>query len=41
MMLERGFILPNINFKVPNEKIPFTEWNMKVGIAPTKDSGSC
>lgn len=30
MMLERGFILPNYDFKYPNEKIPFKAWNMKV-----------
>ena len=31
LMLERGFVLPNYDFKHPNEKIPFKEWNMKVG----------
>ncbi len=30
MMLERGFILPNYDFKQPNENIPFKEWNIKV-----------
>lgn len=30
LMLEKGFILPNINFKKPNEAIPLGEWNMKV-----------
>ena len=30
LMLEKGFILPNINFKKGNAAIPFTEWNMKV-----------
>lgn len=30
LMLERGFILPNFDFKIPNKKIPFTEWNLKV-----------
>jgi len=30
MMLERGFILPNYDFKKPNEKIPFSKWNLKV-----------
>ncbi|OCL14366.1 polyketide synthase [Glonium stellatum] len=30
MMLERGFILPNYDFKKPNEKIPFTKWNLRV-----------
>lgn len=29
-MLERGFILPNHDFKEPNEKIPWKEWNLKV-----------
>jgi acyl transferase domain-containing protein len=30
LMLERGFILPNYDFKQPNEKIPFDEWGLKV-----------
>jgi 3-oxoacyl-(acyl-carrier-protein) synthase len=30
LMLEKGFILPNINFDKPNEAIPLAEWNMKV-----------
>ncbi|KAF2015178.1 hypothetical protein BU24DRAFT_372104 [Aaosphaeria arxii CBS 175.79] len=30
LMLERGFILPNYDFKRPNEKIPFDEWGLKV-----------
>ncbi|KAI0001395.1 ketoacyl-synt-domain-containing protein [Xylariaceae sp. FL0662B] len=30
LMLERGFILPNYDFKHPNEKIPFKEWHLKV-----------
>lgn len=30
MMLEKGFVLPNTNFKTPNESIPLGEWNMKV-----------
>ncbi|CAL3963026.1 unnamed protein product, partial [Diplocarpon coronariae] len=29
MMLERGFILPNYDFKKPNEKIPFAKWGLK------------
>ncbi|KAN0113308.1 BcPKS8, polyketide synthase [Hyaloscypha variabilis] len=33
MMLERGFILPNYDFKKPNEKIPFSKWNLKVPIS--------
>ncbi|KAI5920277.1 hypothetical protein F4810DRAFT_438322 [Camillea tinctor] len=32
LMLERGFILPNHDFKHPNEKIPFKAWNLKVPI---------
>ncbi|KAK6951719.1 hypothetical protein Daesc_006242 [Daldinia eschscholtzii] len=32
LMLERGFILPNYDFKHPNEKIPWKEWNLKVPI---------
>lgn len=31
MMLDKGFILPNTNFKKPNENIPLAEWNMHVG----------
>ncbi|UKZ47848.1 Type I Iterative PKS [Trichoderma virens] len=30
MMLEKGFILPNINFEKANEAIPLDEWNIKV-----------
>lgn len=30
MMLERGFILPNYDFKKPNDKIPFSKWHLKV-----------
>lgn len=30
LMLERGFILPNYDFKHPNENIPFEEWGLKV-----------
>jgi hypothetical protein len=30
LMLEKGFILPNVNFETPNEQIPMEEWNMKV-----------
>jgi acyl transferase domain-containing protein len=33
LMLEKGFILPNINFKKPNAAIPLAEWNMKVRIS--------
>ncbi|KAI2643595.1 ketoacyl-synt-domain-containing protein [Xylaria nigripes] len=32
LMLERGFILPNYDFKYPNSKIPFKAWNMKVPV---------
>lgn len=31
MMLEKGFILPNVNFQKPNENIPLAKWNIKVG----------
>ncbi len=31
-MLERGFILPNYDFKKPNPKIPWKEWNLKVPV---------
>ncbi|KAK1773243.1 LOW QUALITY PROTEIN: hypothetical protein QBC45DRAFT_482171 [Copromyces sp. CBS 386.78] len=31
-MLERGFILPNHDFKQPNPKIPWKEWNLKVPV---------
>ncbi|KAH6607076.1 hypothetical protein Trco_003389 [Trichoderma cornu-damae] len=30
MMLERGFVLPNVNFEKANEAIPLDEWNVKV-----------
>ncbi|KAF2799537.1 ketoacyl-synt-domain-containing protein [Melanomma pulvis-pyrius CBS 109.77] len=30
LMLERGFILPNHDFKEPNEGIPLDEWGIKV-----------
>lgn len=30
LMLEKGFILPNCDFKVTNPKIPMADWNMKV-----------
>ncbi|ESZ94375.1 BcPKS8, polyketide synthase [Sclerotinia borealis F-4128] len=33
MMLERGFILPNHDFKTPNEKIPFSKWHLKVPVS--------
>ncbi|KAI9653222.1 MAG: Type I Iterative PKS [Bathelium mastoideum] len=32
MMLERGFILPNHDFRKPNEKIPFDKWHLKVPV---------
>jgi len=32
LMLERGFIVPNHDFKRPNPKIPFNQWNLKVPI---------
>ncbi|TVY82152.1 Reducing polyketide synthase [Lachnellula suecica] len=33
MMLERGFILPNYDFKTPNENIPFSKWHLKVPVS--------
>lgn len=30
LSLERGFILPNHDFKKPNSKIPWKEWNLSV-----------
>lgn len=30
LMLERGFILPNHDFKIPNKKIPWKDWNLAV-----------
>ena len=30
MMLERGLLLPNVNFEEPNTSIPLAKWNMKV-----------
>lgn len=30
LSLERGFILPNHDFKKPNAKIPWKEWNLAV-----------
>ncbi|KAJ5938265.1 type I iterative polyketide synthase [Penicillium verhagenii] len=30
MMLDRGLLLPNADFKKPNPNIPMNEWNMKV-----------
>jgi acyl transferase domain-containing protein/NADPH:quinone reductase-like Zn-dependent oxidoreductase len=30
LMLERGFLLPNHDFKKPNTKVPWKDWNMKV-----------
>lgn len=30
MMLEKGFVLPNLNFEKANPSIPLDEWNMKV-----------
>ncbi|KAK3381968.1 polyketide synthase [Podospora didyma] len=32
LMLERGFILPNYDFKQPNPKIPWKAWNLKVPV---------
>ncbi|KAF2281085.1 polyketide synthase [Westerdykella ornata] len=30
VMLDRGFVLPNYDFKIGNPKIPFAEWGLKV-----------
>lgn len=30
LMLEKGFILPNVNFEKANEKIPLDEWNIRI-----------
>lgn len=30
LMLERGFLLPNHDFKKPNTKIPWKEWNLSI-----------
>ncbi|KAK3172947.1 Type I Iterative PKS [Lepraria neglecta] len=30
LMLEKGFILPNVNFEKANDAIPLDEWNIKV-----------
>lgn len=32
LMLERGFILPNYDFRQPNQKIPFDEWGIKIPV---------
>ncbi|KAL2673843.1 hypothetical protein Neosp_012287 [[Neocosmospora] mangrovei] len=32
LMLEKGFILPNLNFEKANPSIPLEQWNMKVPI---------
>ena len=34
MMLQRGWILPNYDFKAPNEKIPLKQWNLQVRRVP-------
>lgn len=34
MMLEKGFILPNVNFEKANENIPLDQWNLKVCTFP-------
>ncbi|EEY20202.1 mycocerosic acid synthase [Verticillium alfalfae VaMs.102] len=33
LMLQKGFILPNVNYRQANESIPFAEWNMKVPVS--------
>ncbi|KAK4624439.1 Reducing polyketide synthase PKS2 [Fulvia fulva] len=30
LMLEKGFILPNVNYEKPNPAIPLDEWNIKI-----------
>jgi acyl transferase domain-containing protein len=30
LMLEKGFVLPNCDFKITNPEIPMAHWNMKV-----------
>lgn len=32
VMMDRGFVLPNYDFKLGNPKIPFAEWGLKVPI---------
>lgn len=32
LMLEKGFILPNVNFEKANEAIPLEQWNFKVPV---------
>jgi NADPH:quinone reductase-like Zn-dependent oxidoreductase/malonyl CoA-acyl carrier protein transacylase len=32
LMLEKGFVLPNVNFERANEAIPLDEWNIKVPV---------
>lgn len=32
LMLERDFVLPNYDFKHPNEAIPFDKWGLKVPV---------
>jgi acyl transferase domain-containing protein len=38
LMLEKGFILPNVNFETPNDQIPMAKWNIKVSIPSLPDS---
>lgn len=33
LMLERGFVVPNHDFRHPNPKIPFSEWNLRVPVS--------
>ncbi len=40
LSVERGVILPSLNFEKPNERIPLEEWNLKVLLlAPTNFDG--
>jgi acyl transferase domain-containing protein/NADPH:quinone reductase-like Zn-dependent oxidoreductase len=32
LMLEKGFVLPNVNFEQANESIPLDEWNIKIPV---------
>lgn len=36
LMLEGGIILPNRNFNMPNKRIPFNDWNLKVSSSPAR-----
>jgi acyl transferase domain-containing protein len=40
LMLEKGFILPNVNFQTPNDQIPMAKWNIKVSILSSPGSST-